>query len=79
MNKVKKYVRLRWMAALLLVVGAVLFWSFKNGDSRSFQVIRLHTAFPGLTLFPVRCKDLRRRPSCSSHFLIYINLYIAVF
>lgn len=28
------------MAALLLVVGAVLFWSFKNGDSRSFQVAK---------------------------------------
>mgnify|MGYP006879785331 FL=1 len=28
------------MVALLIVVGAVCFWGFKSGDSRSFQIAK---------------------------------------
>lgn len=31
---------MRWIAALLVVVGAACFLSFKSGDSRSFQVAK---------------------------------------
>ena len=33
----KKILKVRWIATLLLVVGAVIFFSFKSGDSRSLQ------------------------------------------
>jgi len=36
----KKILKVRWITALLLVVGAVGFFSFKSGDSRSFQIAK---------------------------------------
>ena len=36
----KKILKVRWIATLLLVVGAVVFFSFKSGDSRSFQIAK---------------------------------------
>ena len=36
----KKILKVRWITALLLVVGAVVFFSFKSGDSRSFQIAK---------------------------------------
>ena len=36
----KKILKVRWIATLLLVVGAVIFFSFKSGDSRSFQIAK---------------------------------------
>lgn len=36
----KRFLKLRWIAALLVVVGAVCFLSFKSGDSRSFQIAK---------------------------------------
>ena len=34
----KKILKVRWITTLLLVVGVVVFFSFKSGDSRSFQI-----------------------------------------
>ena len=36
----KRFFKMRWIAALLVVVGAACFLSFKSGDSRSFQVAK---------------------------------------
>lgn len=36
----KRFLKLRWIAALLVVVGAACFLSFKSGDSRSFQIAK---------------------------------------
>lgn len=36
----KKFLKLRWAATLLLVVGAIVFLSFKSGDSRNFQIAK---------------------------------------
>lgn len=36
----KRFLKMRWIAALLVVVGAVVFLSFKSGDDRSFQVAK---------------------------------------
>lgn len=36
----RKILKIRWIAALLIVVGAVCFLSFKSGDSRSFQIAK---------------------------------------
>ena len=36
----KKILKVRWIATLLLVVGAVIFFSFESGDSRSFQIAK---------------------------------------
>lgn len=36
----KRFFKVRWIAALLVVVGAVAFLSFKSGDDRSFQVAK---------------------------------------
>lgn len=35
-----KYLKIRWIAVLLLVVGISFFFGFKSGDSRSFQVAK---------------------------------------
>jgi len=37
---VKKIFKLRWLVAMMLVLGAVAFWGFKSGDSRSFQIAK---------------------------------------
>lgn len=36
----KKIFKLRWLVAMMLVLGAVAFWGFKSGDSRSFQIAK---------------------------------------
>ena len=36
----KKILKVRWITTLLLVVGVVVFFSFKSGDSRSFQIAK---------------------------------------
>ena len=36
----KRFLKIRWIAALLVVVGAACFLSFKSGDSRSFQIAK---------------------------------------
>lgn len=36
----KRFLKLRWIAALLVVAGAACFLSFKSGDSRSFQIAK---------------------------------------
>ena len=36
----KRLLRLRWMALLLLVVGGTVFLSFRNSDKRSFQLAK---------------------------------------
>ena len=36
----RRILKIRWMVALLIVVGAVCFWGFKSGDSRSFQIAK---------------------------------------
>lgn len=36
----RRFFKIRWIAALLIVVGAVCFLSFKSGDSRSFQIAK---------------------------------------
>lgn len=36
----KKNFKLRWLVAMMLVLGAVAFWGFKSGDSRSFQIAK---------------------------------------
>ena len=36
----KKILKVRWITTLLLVVGAVVFFSFKSGDSRTFQIAK---------------------------------------
>ncbi len=36
----KKIFKLRWLVAIMLVLGAVAFWGFKSGDSRSFQIAK---------------------------------------
>lgn len=36
----KRFFKVRWIAALLVVVGAACFLSFKSGDSRSFQIAK---------------------------------------
>lgn len=36
----KKIFKLRWLVAMILVLGAVAFWGFKSGDSRSFQIAK---------------------------------------
>ena len=35
-----KIFKLRWLVAMMLVLGAVAFWGFKSGDSRSFQIAK---------------------------------------
>lgn len=35
-----KHLKIRWIAALLLVVGISFFFGFKSGDSRSFQIAK---------------------------------------
>ena len=35
-----KYLKIRWIAVLLSVVGTSFFFGFKSGDSRSFQVAK---------------------------------------
>lgn len=36
----KKIFKLRWLVTMMLVLGAVAFWGFKSGDSRSFQIAK---------------------------------------
>ena len=36
----KRFFKMRWIAALLVVAGAVVFLSFKSGDNRSFQIAK---------------------------------------
>ncbi|WP_418698383.1 S41 family peptidase [Bacteroides sp.] len=36
----RRFLKIRWIAALLVVAGAVCFLSFKSGDSRSFQIAK---------------------------------------
>ena len=36
----KKIFKLRWLVAMMLVLGAAAFWGFKSGDSRSFQIAK---------------------------------------
>lgn len=36
----RRFLKIRWIASLLIVVGAVCFLSFKSGDSRSFQIAK---------------------------------------
>lgn len=36
----KKIFKLRWLVAMMLVLGTVAFWGFKSGDSRSFQIAK---------------------------------------
>lgn len=36
----KKFLKLRWAATLLLIVGAIVFLSFKSGDGRNFQITK---------------------------------------
>ena len=36
----KKIFKLRWLVAMMLVLGAVAFWGFKSGDSRGFQIAK---------------------------------------
>lgn len=33
-----KYLKIRWIAVLLLAVGTSFFFGFKSGDGRSFQM-----------------------------------------
>ena len=40
MMYMKRLLRLRWMALLLLVVGGTVFLSFRNSDKRSFQLAK---------------------------------------
>ena len=35
-----KYLKIRWIAVLLLVVGVSFFFGFRSGDNRSFQVAK---------------------------------------
>ena len=35
-----KYLKIRWIAVLLLAVGTSFFFGFKSGDGRSFQVAK---------------------------------------
>ena len=34
-----KYLKIRWIAVLLVAVGTSFFFGFKSGDNRSFQVL----------------------------------------
>lgn len=36
----KRFLKIRWIAACALVVAAVVFWGFKSGDDRNFQVAK---------------------------------------
>jgi carboxyl-terminal processing protease len=36
----RRFLKIRWIAALLVVAGAVCFLSFKSGDSRSFKIAK---------------------------------------
>ena len=36
----KRFLKVRWITASVLVVGAVVFFSFKSGDSRNFQIAK---------------------------------------
>lgn len=36
-----KYLKIRWIAVLLLAVGTSFFFGFKSGDGRSFQVAKI--------------------------------------
>ncbi len=36
----KKFLRMRYVAILLPVVGAIVFFSFKSGDDRNFQIAK---------------------------------------
>ena len=36
----RRILKIRWMVTLLIVAGAVCFWGFKSGDSRSFQIAK---------------------------------------
>ena len=42
MNKLEymKYLKIRWIAVLLVAVGTSFFFGFKSGDNRSFQVAK---------------------------------------
>ena len=35
-----KYLKIRWIAVLLVAVGTSFFFGFKSGDNRSFQVAK---------------------------------------
>ena len=48
----KRFFKMRWIAALLVVVGAACFLSFKSGDSRSFQVAKNLDIFNVDTIAP---------------------------
>ena len=36
----KRYLKIRWIAAFLLLIGVTFFWGFKSGDNRSFQIAK---------------------------------------
>lgn len=36
----KRYLKIRWIAAFLLLIGVTFFFGFKSGDNRSFQVAK---------------------------------------
>ncbi len=36
----KRFLKIRWIAACALAVAAVVFWGFKSGDDRNFQVAK---------------------------------------
>ncbi|WP_300910849.1 S41 family peptidase [uncultured Bacteroides sp.] len=36
----KRFLKIRWIAACALTVAAVVFWGFKSGDDRNFQVAK---------------------------------------
>ena len=73
-----KYLKIRWIAVLLSVVGTSFFFGFKSGDSRSFQVVKnldiFNSIVKELDMFYVDTIDPNKTIRTGIESMLYLSL-----